>query len=438
MNLFRLPARIAAGWLAVAGWTLPAAEVAGLFDLPLPVWRLRPETLPEEWRAAAVLTGDETGSWRHYYLDAGEALTLVGLQAAEGDFHFGEAGLDRIELVIFTAGEPFNGGLTADEAVRRLRMALGPELEARPRFDFGHIVIHARYWQAAWGQLAMLWAANADGLAYLKIILTPQPCDVFEELSVPIGTAGLVRGSGRLAVAPVRQGDRQYCAAATLEMVLRYYGSRADQHLLAVWLGVDPDAGAQMEELAEAMKLLEEPLRASFRLVYVNDYFRDYSAIWNFLSLYNKWADIMKRRKLDLKSIRRRPPAEVRAWISTTLPKLDREVLLSIGNANDAGLKKFRREVARQIRRGVPLIWTALADSSDEQVAFHMLLVVGYNESRDRLEYIDPSKPGSGLQRMDIPAAWSLTNHLAVLTPSIDNFEKPIDEPETISLQRLL
>lgn len=63
-------------------------------------------------------------------------------------------------------------------------------------------------------------------------------------------------GTVRLEIPPVTQGGKGYCVGATLERVLKYFGSEVDQHIIAQIAESDARLGTSIDVTLQALKML--------------------------------------------------------------------------------------------------------------------------------------------------------------------------------------
>ncbi len=404
--------------LLTAAMSLNAAEVADLFRQPSGVWTLTPDTMPEEWLQQVITWRDGNNRQLHYYFaDTDTVLTVGGMPVMEAEFNFTDNKLILIELVLFCRDEEFNDGLTPEEVGNYLNGYTGAQPARLRELPLGQVLFRSADWALAEGQLSMVWALDRGETVYIKLTFSARPMDWTASLAVPVTTADLERERSRLTLPASRQGNRQYCTAATVERIFRYYASSMDQYLLAALFGVQTEAGAQVPELVAALNGLEPILRVRARVLYANPDYVDYEAILRFFDNYNAWARKLKQPEFNTSRIRRMSGARGRETLSRGLGELNRDVLQEMRSGNQTGENRFRQDIARYIDRGIPLMWTALVKGGDDLVAFHMMLIHGFDRDMDMVIYSDSADPVGGAKKMPAKEAWAVTNHLAVLLP---------------------
>ena len=225
----------------------------------------------------------------------------------------------------------------------------------------------------------------------------------------------------------VDQGQKGYCAVATAERVLRYYGLDIDEHQLAEAAGTKADGGTS----SLAMKNSVEAIGRRFRLgtvVCSGDFDKSSEAriagLTDEVRVYNKAA-----RKL------RKPPIEESVYISrrgtvtyfdpgAVDRAMDPEVLkeMKVNGAQKSRFKKFRKDVRDQVLKGIPLFWSVKLGVYPEPgipqtAGYHMRLIIGYNDRKDEILYSDSWGAGHELKRMPAEWAWTITRCLMYMKP---------------------
>lgn len=210
----------------------------------------------------------------------------------------------------------------------------------------------------------------------------------------------------------VDQGDKGYCAVATMERVLRYYGIEVNQHELAQQANASGEGGTNPEELVKALKSMGSKmgLRVSDRETFEWKDFHD------MLDDYDRAA---KRRK---------QPQVVRVVgnvIDTgrIYASLDREIFREVRLKRTARVERFFNETMQTIDRGQPLAWSVQLGLVEETPKLpqasggHMRLIIGYNREKREILYSDSWGRGHELKRMALEDAYVITTGLVVIEP---------------------
>ena len=197
----------------------------------------------------------------------------------------------------------------------------------------------------------------------------------------------------------VDQGDKGYCAVATLERLIRYYGGTTSQHELAQLFNsdarggtsfrVDPKTGRPIEFVAP------EICRQFGFSQKVVDF--DKPKPEKLLKDYNKKAavklDVDKKMKDD--------------DIDRLLKKADQATLRAVV-ADEGSCKRFIPKIKTFIDKGVPLVW---------MIPGHIRMLIGYNETTGEIVYSDSWGAGHEKKTMSLAEAFLMTQALIVVRP---------------------
>jgi hypothetical protein len=210
----------------------------------------------------------------------------------------------------------------------------------------------------------------------------------------------------------VDQGKKGYCAVATMERILRYYGSEVNQHELAQQADSSGDKGTDPESLIKALRGMGSKLGLR-----VDE--RESMDTKGFLDLvedYNKAAKKQKEPEIRLGAERVINISEV--FASMKVPVL-REARIKSGSKVD----KFFKETVETVDLGRPMAWSVQLGWIEEMPRLpqvsggHMRLIVGYNPEKKEILYSDSWGYGHELKRMALEDAYLITTGLFVVEP---------------------
>lgn len=358
------------------------------------------------------------------------AVTFFGIPVFESRVFFAAGfGVRRIELSLYNKGDagPLGRDAFAD-LVKRARAALAPDATGdspRPaRESRNGVIAKVQRWprRTTPAELAWAWTQADDApflSEYVTVTLTAQAGDV----GAPAQAKGrrdiaknLVRtetGDVYLGGLPmVDQGQKGYCAAATSERVLRYYGLDADEHEIAQLAGTSAGGGTSEDGMIEAVKRIGGKYRLGLKIVCRTDFMKE-------LALYNQTARKMKAEEL-------RPEAFVRDncfFAGELMAALRPEVVRAYRAKMTAPSAQFKRAVREAVDAGVPLFWGVTlgwfpeVPELPQAAGGHMRLIIGYNSRTKEILYTDSWGAGHALKRMDEDQAWAMTNALLYLKP---------------------
>lgn len=242
----------------------------------------------------------------------------------------------------------------------------------------------------------------------------------------------------------VDQGSKGYCAVASFERVMRYYGSEVDMHDLAD-LANSSGLGTSPSGMKDAVHKMA--VRSGLRTR--EPIFLEGKQFTSMMNAYNREA---KKAALEIVE---RPSGLIGLY-----REMDPDVFKEM-RRKDPGYAKFSSEVARSIDAGIPLMWALQLgmfweegledsyeanregpDSKGPEVApdkpeltageseakrpkrppeymagSHMRLIIGYDPKARLIYYTDSWGPGHEMKKMDLAEAWAVTMALFVLEP---------------------
>jgi hypothetical protein len=246
----------------------------------------------------------------------------------------------------------------------------------------------------------------------------------------------------------VDQGSKGYCAVASFERVLRYYGADVDMHDLANI--AETNGGTDPQKMKNAVTKVSQKLSLHTR----ESFFLKRKQQESMFKEYNRWAEKEKKTKVDLEG-------------GFSWKDVDFDVLKA-SRAASPDYKKFKQDVVTYINSGIPIMWalqlglfwedkieesyeanryaTTKGDGDDDDKEAkeaaeerakdmeeerkknpkrpppwmgggHMRLIVGYDAAKQVIFYTDSWGPGHELKSMPIDQAWAVTLGMFVLEP---------------------
>jgi hypothetical protein len=204
----------------------------------------------------------------------------------------------------------------------------------------------------------------------------------------------------------VDQGDKGYCALATTERVMLYYGIQCDQHDMAQAaaassFGTDPD------ELQDALHKLQNRFKIRVRDI----------IHWD-IKDYIKFTDVYNR---EAKKVGAKLCEEGYYWIS--FRSLDKDALRA-ARCRAGAYERFRKSVIDFTSRGVPLLWglelgiyPENGEAARQFGGGHMRLIIGFNQKTEELLFSDSWGAGHEFKRMAARDAFTVTKGLYMIEP---------------------
>lgn len=209
----------------------------------------------------------------------------------------------------------------------------------------------------------------------------------------------------------VDQGEKGYCAAASAERLLRYYGRAVDQHQIAQLADSAAKDGTSLDGMIKALELIGQRFTLDLKPVIKLD--------WNRLSHviegYNRAAKTAGK-----------PVIEVGQVINVTrvFEEMDAALLRKVMVKQTSELAQFKAQIKASTSAGVPMLWSCIVGKFPEVPPInppgtygHMRLIIGFNEKTGDLIYSDTWGAGHELKRIPLEDAWTVTMGLHVLKP---------------------
>jgi hypothetical protein len=215
-----------------------------------------------------------------------------------------------------------------------------------------------------------------------------------------------------LTVPMVDQGPKGYCAVATVERVMRYYGMSVDQHELAQLAGTESEKGTNPEKMMEALRAKQGKLKLRVRDL-IRFEWADYERM---IKDYNR---LVKGSQKD-GGPRLQEVADVYELLGKGDGALLKKVRVERGKAD---FVRFERLIQTSIDRGEPLIWSVQIGLFPEEdlpqmVGGHMRLLIGYNLKTREVIYSDTWGMEHACKKMPLDQAWTITTGMGVISPS--------------------
>ena len=406
-------------------------------------------------------------------------VTCFGLPVYESRVSFVRGGIDRVELMLYTRGgtekmsefvdaggkkfhrrERIDKTITRDEfgavldTVRKKLTAAGAKPPKSVRETAGSARQSSQTWPktALPTQATLTWNFEQAGKSedsfhagFIRLAVNG-PSRLAEEKTGGKGvkkptvaksakkiTDNVIdesRGRGDVFidnVPMVDQGQKGYCAAATAERVLRYYGLEIDEHQIAEAAGTTAEGGTSSSEMKKSVEAIGKRFRLG-TVVCCGDIDKSVEAriagLVDEVRVYNKAAKKMKKPQIGDDVYITRHGNSISYNPSAVDEAMDPEVLkeMKVNGVQKTKYKKFKKEVHEQVMKGIPLVWGVSLGIYPEpgipqSAGGHMRLIIGFNEKKDEILYSDSWGAGHELKRMPSEWAWTITRYLMYMKP---------------------
>jgi hypothetical protein len=307
----------------------------------------------------------------------------------------------------------------------------GARMEVPRNRTSGAVRAQRKIWRGkeAYYQLEYSFQRNVGGKSFLP--------EFIKLKSAPASAGGIMAGAAKSKLADRRslrdrvtkreggdvlmegvpmvdQGAKGYCAVASAERVLRYYGIEVDQHEMAQLAGSSAFGGTSAKKMKEALESAAGRLKVRVRTHY--EAFEEYDEYERLIKRYNRVA----KKNPEAKIFEKRDGWR---WYYETLYRTGDPESLKAVLADGSKYGRFKKDVYEQVDAGVPLLWSLFLGVFPEKdipqaSGGHMRLIIGYNRAKDELIYSDSWGAGHEEKRMPFDEAFTMTLGLRMLVPS--------------------
>ena len=220
----------------------------------------------------------------------------------------------------------------------------------------------------------------------------------------------------------VDQGQKGYCAAATSERVLRYFGLQVDQHQIAQIADTSAQGGTSLSGMANAITKVGRHYKLDCRELLPIEDGENFlkSDLMDQIKSYNSMAKKRHAEQIDWQKFIRNNSVDVRSIWAAMDPKILLESRMRARQAYNA----FLRDIKRYTDQGIPVFWSCLVGMYPEIPALgqkgtygHMRMIIGYNNQKKEIIYSDTWGARHAKKKMPADQAWAMTKGMIVLRP---------------------
>ena len=228
------------------------------------------------------------------------------------------------------------------------------------------------------------------------------------------------KGDVFIDIPMVNQGDKGYCAASTIERIMKYYGSSVDQQIIAQIAQSDTKKRTNLDTVIKVLHRLEPKLGVHIENIIDESKFTA-KDLKNRLEDYNNIAKKQKKERIDIKNFfsgrRMLSPFE------KIIGSLDYGIYRDTRCCDTRNSNKFTAEIQNSIDKGIPLVWAiySFQNMTDGKkigkVNGHMRIINGYNKKTNQIIYTDSWGKGHEIKYMDVKDAWTINIMLMQIRP---------------------
>ncbi len=454
-----LPVRVrrAGALLAVAGALAcgqalaqtEAVDLGGVFQNP-EKWALSAEAFLGEYQALGF--GFVDGKQTAISADR-KRLRFLGFEVCEARVYFDPQAVRRVELSVYNKGD---AGAKDRETFEALAAAVKGKIAeyaqdsgmtGKTSNDRANYYVKRHQWvkkspciqlEAAYVEPHRSGGKSVEYSAeFIKVLMIPGKAGGGGAATMGGGMAAQAKNARKVKenvtrnpegdvwignVPMVDQGQKGYCAAASSERVLRYYGLEIDQHQIAQLADTAAEGGTTPEGMAKAIAKVGRQFQLDKKDLISPDSEGSFekSDHAKLIDQYNAVARKKKAGEIDWRNYTSNHMVDIqKIWAD-----MDPAILLAAKNNQKQSLNQFVKNVRGYVDQGVPLLWSCLVGLYPEEPplgqegAFgHVRLIIGYNTKTGDILYSDSWGPNHALKRLPLDKAWAMTKGLIVLKP---------------------
>ena len=392
------------------------------------------EYLREEMKKKGVNVSEDDGRgflWMSSAKDSLRAepgrLQLFGKAVGEVLVRANGDKVGPVTVSLFNRGD--NGDITTDVLATRVaewKSLIDQKLGVRsePRVDRGAVNMQGWLWRkdrSAWlleysvGKATAREPARAEFLRLRIASLDSannRPVQVVHRSS--LADHVMLKDNGDVlvdGVPMVDQGQKGYCAVATVERLARYFGLEVDQHEMAEVANTGA-MGTSGKDMEDALKKVTGRIHVKT----TKQMDLDMRQFEQDVRSYNQEAKKAGKREFPYKR-NERVVNPLAFWAT-----VDPDVFCTI-KEKQTGFTRFESKVREYADQGIPLCWAVQLGMFKEEnlpqvQGGHMRLIIGYNKKTGEILYSDSWGKGHELKRMPAAHAWCMTMAVYTLAPT--------------------
>ena len=373
---------------------------------------------------------------RFYEKDTAEKITLCNRAVPEVIFNFNKRKMQSVSISVYNRGDngvinenEFNN-LTAkvEKYIADLSKNSSPLKESR-KFDKFHI--DSKTYKGAYCDFIIRRNRSGRQSEYIQLLIYPpgKAPKINEALQTNINRRELSlnlvndkNGDSYINLPMVNQGEKGYCAGATVERLMKYYGSNIDQQIIAQFAETDSYKGTDVNNLYNFLKNNTAKLKVRIDKLMVDNIIENNEELKNFHNLYNSTAKKIKRPRINLKKFTSKGRRK-KIFLPALFSNYEYEVFKMVKCRNEKTIEKFNKNIKTYLNKGIPLIWVTYIFGNTvkgkpmESISMHMRIINGYNAKSNSIIYTDSWGNGHEKKTLPLNDAWTQTLMLIAVTP---------------------
>ena len=414
-----------------------AAELDPLLGTGRELWKMSGEAVLRSIPDTFIWMDQAKSRLRFNARTSRAKLSLYGRNVQEAIFDVRNGQVVALSVSVYNRGDagdiekkPFEAML--DELRDKIQADVGANL--RPQSQNASVSgsrLRSQVWRTGRGDVVLRWSLSRGQPEYIAVDFYPPgkaPRSLKDAIKTSVGSSELEEkvktdpdGSRYMLLPMVDQGAKGYCVAATVERVLRYYGSNIDQHVIAKLAQSDSERGTNINKIVDVLEGSQSKLGIRFRQLYRYelDNFNDLKKI---VKEYNSVARRMDSRKIDLDDYLFVLGRSRYLDFGRLMKSLDFKVFREVRMEEKRDCREFLEMVRENVDNGIPLCWSTfiipgVGDTDSSEFGMHMRIITGYNEKTGEIIFSDSWGAGHEKKKLKNEDAWGITVNLVSLEP---------------------
>ncbi len=356
-------------------------------------------------------------------------IKLSGLSIGETIMNWKDAAMEDMVIMVYNKGDDgavdkssFNSRLkTVKDTVSRLTGVEPKEYKT----GRGEAVVKVKGWIWVWEKGAIVVEANASNdrngfeAEFIRMKLGPNQDAVARDKSNRASRSAISKNLEKKGkrmiiknVPMIDQGEKGYCAVATVARIFSYFGiEHVDQHEIASLANASAEGGTDPMEMMDNLKSQAVKFHVRIRQL---DSIREVKDFARLLKAYNRAAKKQKKPTVNEHSLN----------FSGFWESADADVLRASRAGGTGQVSKWVNSVKQYISAGVPVLWSVQLGIVPEPMRIsqerggHMRLIIGIDEEKQTIIFSDSWGARHEEKEMPLKDAIAITTGLWAMQPS--------------------
>ncbi len=356
-------------------------------------------------------------------------IKLSGLSIGETIMNWKDAAMEDMVIMVYNKGDDgvmdkstFNNRLkSVKETVSQLTGVEPKEYKA----GRGEAVVKVRGWIWVWEKGAIVVEANASNdrngfeAEFIRMKLGPNQEAVSRDKSNRTSRSAIAKNLEKKGkrmviknVPMIDQGEKGYCAVATVARIFSYFGiEHVDQHEIASLANTSAEGGTDPMEMMDNLKSQAVKFHVRIRQL---DSIREMKDFTRLLKAYNKAAKKLKKQTVN----------ESTRDFSGFWASADADALRAARASGTGQVSKWVNTVKQYVSAGVPVLWSVQLGIVPEPMRIsqerggHMRLIIGIDEEKQAVIFSDSWGARHEEKEMPLKDAIAITTGLWAMQPS--------------------